>query len=248
MYQTFLGPPTASRRTTSAIRVRAKDLRYVAKQYLLAPRLAISYFPSSHARLTKRARPLCFTRAEADASFTCPPVATSTLGNGLKLHVVERRESAQGRRRASGEAWGDRRSPPRSGLASMTAEMLEEGTATRTSLQIEAELDRVGSHLSRAEAASGARSRSTSLTRHLPESLELMADVLLHPSFPGEELERLRKQRLDGILQERVSPGAIAGKAVRKSLFGRTHPYGWPMVGEEASVREMSAPSSSSST
>ncbi len=66
-----------------------------------------------------------------------------------------------------------------------------------------------------------------------------MADVLLHPSFPGEELERLRQQRLDGILQERVSPGAIAGKAVRKSLFGSTHPYGWPVAGEESSVREM---------
>jgi zinc protease len=121
----------------------------------------------------------------------------------------------------------------------MTAEMLEEGTATRTSLQIEAELDRLGSHLSTGGSREWSAVSLDCLKRHLPESLELMADVLLHPSFPSEELERLRKQRLDGILQERVSPGAIAGKAVRKSLFGRTHPYGWPVAGEEASVREM---------
>jgi zinc protease len=121
----------------------------------------------------------------------------------------------------------------------MTADMLEQGTATRTSLQIEAELDRIGSHLS----AGGSREWSVvsldCLKRHLPESLDIMADVMLHPSFPAEELERLRKQRLDGILQERVSPGAIAGKAVRKALFGAAHPYGWPVAGEESSIREM---------
>ena len=127
----------------------------------------------------------------------------------------------------------------RSGLASMTAEMLEEGTATRTSLQIEAELDRLGSHLSSGGSREWSAVSLDCLKRHLPESLELMADVLLHPSFPSEELERLRKQRLDSILQERVSGGAIAGKAVRKSLFGRHHPYGWPVAGEESSVRDM---------
>jgi zinc protease len=168
-----------------------------------------------------------------------PEVATSTLGNDLKLMVVERREvpkvavSLLVKRGASAEPF------ERSGLASMTAEMLEEGTATRTSLQIEAELDRLGSHLSTGGSREWSALSLDCLKRHLPESLELMADVLLHPSFPSEELERLRKQRLDGILQERVSPGAIAGKAVRKSLFGPAHPYGWPVAGEESSVRDM---------
>ena len=66
-----------------------------------------------------------------------------------------------------------------------------------------------------------------------------MADVALHPSFPGEELERLRKQRLDAILQERANAGATAGRVLRKCLFGAGHPYGWPVRGEEGSVQEM---------
>ncbi len=241
MYQTFLGSPDWFHQDYQRYqRIKEKDLRTAAKKYLLEPRLAISYLPEV-SRPVDRPEPdrSVTPRLMPTPSFHVPEVSVSTLGNGLKLLVVERPEVPKVaaallvRRGASAEP------AERSGLASMTADMLEEGTATRTSLQIEAELDRLGSHLS----AGGSREWSVvsldCLKRHLPESLELMADVLLHPSFPSEELERLRKQRLDGILQERVSPGAIAGKAVRKALFGRAHPYGWPLAGEEPSVRQM---------
>jgi zinc protease len=241
MYQTFLGTPDRFQEDYERYqRLKGRDLKQVAKHYLLQPRLAVSYLPE----LSRTDGP-----PEPDRSispglrpshpFRVPEIQTVTLGNSLKLHVVERREIPKVgvallvKRGATAESYR------RSGLASMTADMLEEGTATRTSLQIEAELERMGSHLS----AGGSREWSVvsvdTLKRHLSESLELMADVVLHPSFPGEELERLRKQRLDGILQERVSPGSIAGKAVRKSLFGPRHPYGWPIAGNESSVRDL---------
>ncbi|HEY7818364.1 MAG TPA: pitrilysin family protein [Vicinamibacteria bacterium] len=241
MYQTFLGTPDRFQEDYDRYqRLKEKDLKYVAKKYLLAPRLAISYVPQA-IEPAERVEPdrSVPPPEKPTPSFHFPAVQRAALGNGLKLLVVERREvpkiaaSLLVKRGASAEH------SEKTGVASMTADMLEEGTATRTSLQIEAELDRLGSHLS----AGGSREWSAisldCLKRHLPESLELMADVLLHPSFPSEELERLRKQRLDGILQERVSPGAIAGKAVRKSLFGQKHPYGWPVAGEEGSVRSM---------
>ncbi len=241
MYQTFLETPDRFQEDYERYqRLKAKDLKYVAKKYLLEPRLAISYVPEG-SQPVERSEPdrSLSPGVKPTPSFHLPRVAISSLGSGLKLFVVERREvpkvaaSLLVRRGASAE------SIERSGLASMTAEMLEEGTATRTSLQIEAELDRLGSHLSTGGSREWSAVSLDCLKRHLPESLELMADVLLHPSFPSEELERLRKQRLDGFLQERVSPGAIAGKAVRKSLFGRTHPYGWPVAGEESSVRKL---------
>lgn len=241
MYQTFLGSPDRFQEDYERYQsIKGKDLRQAAKRYLLQPRLSVSYVPEL-SRSNGRPEPdrAISPGLRPSPPFRVPEIQTVTLGNGLKLHVVERREVPKVgvallvKRGATAEAY------QRSGLASMTADMLEEGTATRTSLQIEAELDRLGSHLS----AGGSREWSVvsldSLKRHLPESLELMADVLLHPSFPGEELERLRKQRLDGILQERVSPGAIAGKAVRKALFGPRHPYGWPIAGNESSIREM---------
>jgi len=241
MYQTFLETPDCFQEDYERYqRLKAKDLKYVAKKYLTEPRLAISYVPEA-SQPVDRGEP---DRSSAPApkptpGFHAPEVGTSTLGNGLKLLVVERREVPKVAATILVKRGASAEPPDRSGLASMTADMLEEGTASRTSLQIEAELDRLGSHLSTGGSREWSAVSLDCLKRHLPESLEIMADVLLHPSFPSEELERLRKQRLDSILQERVSGGAIAGKAVRKSLFGRTHPYGWPVGGEESSVRDM---------
>src|SRR5262249_28312482 len=67
-------------------------------------------------------------------------------------------------------------------------------------------------------------------------SLELMAEVILNPSFPGEELERQRRQRLDGILQERNSPPSIARRVFRAVLFGKKHPFGRDVAGHEGSI------------
>ncbi len=238
MYQTFLGAPDHIEEDYARYQtLTAKDLRKAAKRYLMQPRLTVSFLPET-AVSEERDEPDRSTTPVVKPThvFHAPPVATTTLGNGLKLHVVERREIPKVATALMIHVGATAESFARSGLSSMTAEMLEEGTTTRTSLQIEAELDRLGSHL----ATGGSREWSAvsldSLKRHLPESLELMADVLLHPSFPGEELERLRKQRLDGLLQEKASPGAIAGKSLRKRLFGAEHPYGWPVAGSENSV------------
>ena len=241
MYQTFLGSPDFIEKDYERYQeLTGKDLRKAAKHYLLRPRLTVSFVPET-ATVDEREEPdrSISPAVKPTPTFHVPKIATTTLANGLKLHVVERREIPKVSTALMVHVGATAESFARSGLSAMTAEMLEEGTTTRTSLQIEAELDRLGSHL----ATGGSREWSAvsldSLKRHLPASLELMTDVLLHPSFPGEELDRLRKQRLDALLQEQVSPGAIAGKSLRKCLFGGEHPYGWPIVGSRESVTDM---------
>ncbi|TDI36656.1 MAG: insulinase family protein [Acidobacteria bacterium] len=241
MYQTFLGSPDFIEADYQRYQdVQAKDIRKATKRYLLKPRLVVSYLPETSTTEDRdepdRSKKPVLKESPA---FHVPEVASTKLSNGLKLYVVERREIPKVATALVVKVGATAESFERSGLASMTAEMLEEGTTTRTSLQIEAELDRMGSHLSTGGSREWSVVSLDALKRHLPDSLELMADVLLHPGFPGEELERCRKQRLDGFLQDRVSPGAIAGKAIRKALFGKSHPYGWPISGEEKSVEAM---------
>ena len=241
MYHTFLGTPDRFEADYERYqRLKGKDLRRAAKEYLLGPRLTISYLPET-SRVEPREEPDRSQVPELKPSprFRVPEVASQRLGNGLMLHVVERREIPKVATVLLIEAGATSESFELSGLASMTAEMLEEGTITRTSLQIEADLDRLGSHLSTGGSREWSAVSLDALKRHLPESFELMSDVVLHPSFPSEELERLRKQRLDGILQDRVSPSSIAGKALRKSLFGARHPYGWPIAGNEEAVQRI---------
>ncbi len=241
MYQTFLGSPDFIEADYERYQeVQAKDLRKAAKRYLLKPRLVVSYLAETSTtedrdEPDRKNSPVL----KPSPAFHVPEVASTKLGNGLKLHVVERREIPKIATALVVKVGATAESFERSGLACMTAEMLEEGTTSRTSLQIEAELDRMGSHLSSGGSREWSVVSLDALKRHFPESLELMTDVLLHPGFPSEELERCRKQRLDGFLQDRVSPGAIAGKAIRKALFGKSHPYGWPISGEDKTIEGM---------
>ena len=95
----------------------------------------------------------------------------------------------------------------------------------------------MGSYLSTGASREWSLVSLDTLERHVSSSMELMADVALRPSFPEVELERLRKQVLDAILQDRANPNATAGRVVRKVLFGGEHPYGWPVGGDEESVK-----------
>ena len=127
----------------------------------------------------------------------------------------------------------------RPGLASMTARMLQQGTTTRTALQI---ADRVGDL--GATLISGAGTDTTgistrALSRNFPEALELLADVALHPSFPQAEIERVRSERLTAIVQEKDEPLALASRVLAAALYGPRHTYGYPDSGTTESIKAM---------
>ncbi|HYY58024.1 MAG TPA: pitrilysin family protein, partial [Pyrinomonadaceae bacterium] len=73
--------------------------------------------------------------------------------------------------------------------------------------------------------------------RHLESALGIFKDVLTGPAFPESELELQRNMRLTAIMQRRDNPQDIAGVVYSSLLYGREHPYGHPIIGDEASVR-----------
>ncbi len=122
----------------------------------------------------------------------------------------------------------------------MTAEMLDEGTQSRSALEIQAALDRMGAVLGTSGELENSEVSLDILQKHLAPAMELMADIVLNPSFPDSELERQKKLRLDDILQERNNPSSIARKLFRSLLFGAQHPYGKEVAGNEASIQAIS--------
>lgn len=166
-----------------------------------------------------------------------PPVQKLTLSNGLPVLLVEQHEVPviQVSVVARAGAGADPRDKP--GLASVTADMLDEGAGSRTALQIADELDFLGANLQ-----AGAGWDSTSVGLHVPikrlsAALPIFADVALQPTFPDSELERVRKDRLTELLQLRDEPRAIASVAFANALYGRSHRYGTAAIGTESSVR-----------
>jgi zinc protease len=239
MYHTYLGSPDFIRQDYQRYqKLSREDLRAAAERYLMKPRLAVSFVQEQSSSPSASEPDRSNQPAlRSSPTFRPPEVASVTLSNGLTLRVVEREEIPKVSVALVVKAGAVADGPEKSGLAFLTAEMLDEGTTSRSALEIEAELERMGSQLSTGASREWSVVSLDSLRRHLVPSLELMADVLLNPSFPVEELERMRKRRLDAILQDRANPNSTASRVARKLLFGPRHPYGWPVGGDESTIK-----------
>jgi predicted Zn-dependent peptidase len=116
-------------------------------------------------------------------------------------------------------------SPEQAGLHSMMVDMMSEGTLTRGPLDIVIEQEELGATISTVAGVDADQVGLTSLITNLPQSLDLMADITLRPAFTQEAFDRVQAQRLAGIEEERTSPGALAGRAFGRVLFGTENPY-----------------------
>jgi len=110
------------------------------------------------------------------------------------------------------------------GLADMTARVVRTGTASRSSRRIEEDLRRMGGDLGTFAGADTTAISIAGLAEFSGGLLELVADLARHASFPDEEFERERRQRLESLRVERTTPGFLANERFRRILFG-DHPY-----------------------
>ena len=166
-----------------------------------------------------------------------PAIQKQKLSNGLPVWIVELHEVPVAQVNLvifSGSASEPGR---KFGVASLTAAMLEQGAGSRSALEIADAVDYLGADLS-----SGSGYDSSVLRLHVPvarlnEALPIMADVALRPTFPKDELERQRQQRLTSLLQGRDDPPTIAAVSFARVLFGVEHRYGTPMSGTAETIK-----------
>lgn len=154
---------------------------------------------------------------------------TFTLDNGLKVIVVENHKIPK----LSVQLYIDAGLVPegdKAGKIDMAGGMISRGTKTRTKAQIDAETDFIGASLS----SSGSGLFGTSLKKHSDKLLTLMSDVLLNPTFPQEEFEKLKTQTLSGLESAKDDPNTISDNVGNVLTYGKDHPYG--EVTSEASV------------
>ncbi len=126
------------------------------------------------------------------------------------------------------------------GLASFTANMLQQGTSTRNATQIADEAALLGTTLSSGATMDGSTVGAGSLTKNFPGVLDLISDVVLHPTFPSEEVERRRASRLAAFADDRGDPSVIVSRTGVSALFGPHSPFGYDNAGTEDSIKAMS--------
>jgi len=168
-----------------------------------------------------------------------PVPNTFKLANGLTVILNERSGLPVVAASLVVRTGSEANPPERPGLASFTARMLDEGTATRTSLQIADEAAQLGASFGTSSSQDASFVSGASLKKNFPALLEIMADVALRPAFPPEEIERQRSIRLGDLVQEKDDPIQTALRLSSAVLFGPRHPYGFPQIGTESGLKGM---------
>jgi zinc protease len=160
-----------------------------------------------------------------------PQLERATLSNGLKIVLARRASIPQVRFDLLLDAGfaADKAGIP--GTASLAMAMLDEGTARRTSLQISDQLAQLGANLATGSKLDVSSVSLEALRENLDASLEIYGDVILHPSFPRSDFERLKKQRLAQIQQEKADPVGLALRVFPGLLYGKGHAYSNPWTG-----------------
>jgi len=238
--QVFGGSPDAYKGNLAFVETAtAEDVQQAARQWLSdgVYILEVHSYPElkAAASAADRSKP---PSPGAPPAVRFPVLERATLANGLKV-VLARRDAVPVLNIQllvdAGTAADQFASP---GTASLAMNMLDEGTKTRSSLQISEELQRLGAGLGTSAGLDTSTVSLSALKPNLNASLEIFADIVLNPSFPESEFARLQKQTLAAIQQEKAEPFSIALRVFPGLLYGTGHAYGNPMTGSgtEASV------------
>ena len=172
--------------------------------------------------------------------FRPPAVQKQMLPGGLQVWLAERRDLPLVEASLVLQCGAGTDFRGLSGLAALTADVLDTGTSKRDAIALSSALERLGSTLRARAGYDGSSVSLTSLPRHARESIGILAEIVAEPAFPDREVERLRGQRLSGILQQKDRPATVASLLLQRTLYGIDHPYGSDIGGTEKSVRSIS--------
>jgi zinc protease len=180
--------------------------------------------------------------AAAEPNWAPPEAKSFTLKNGIPVYLVENPSLPLVSVNLLMKVGREANPAGKAGLAALTANLLDEGTTTRTGSQIAGEAAMLGAALSAGQGDELATVSLDALTgESLAPSLDLMADVALHPRFDKADVARVKTETLTSIQSQKSEPRDVVSRVFAAQLFGASHPYGTPTIGSEASVTAIGA-------
>ena len=164
-------------------------------------------------------------------SLSFPEIKTATLDNGIEVILAERRTIPVINITMQFDAGYAADMGGALGTSSFTLAMLDEGTTTRTALEISAEAEGLGAIISTSSNLDVSTVSLSALKSNMDASMALYADVLRNAAFTQQEIDRLRQQWLARIQQEKAQPIGLALRNLPPLLYGAGHAYGMPLTG-----------------
>jgi zinc protease len=257
------GDPLAYRSVLDKIfAVTPEDVGRVARAYLGPGRIEVRVSPGARAAPRLRAEPFAVAveppviirpAAHADTfdrsitptvgspvTFVPPSIKRRRLSNGLDVRIVVRHDLPTVKLTLvvkSGETSAPRN---KDGLGSLTVKLLEEGTKSRTALQMEHDLGEIGATFATEGLMESSTISLTAASRHLSHALDLYADAVLNPAFLDAEYLRLKLGRLAEIRDRADNAEQIAEDVLPRLLYHPDHPCARARLGTVESITAIS--------
>ena len=171
--------------------------------------------------------------------FSFPAVSRSKLKNGIPLVFSETEGLPVVTFSLLLPGGALREAPEQSGLASLTASLLESGTSRLSAAEIAERVEDLGIRLSVGTSWEMSHADFTVLSSKAREAAALIAELVSDPIFPDEEVERVRSQQLAGILQKRADPRGLANEVVGRYIFSPDSPFSRALSGTPETVKTL---------
>jgi zinc protease len=257
-------PSAADKQLAAIAGVTAADVQRVARKYLTDNRSAtLVYLPDSMAKGAKsdpvgvaasvKVAPLVtpkdivlHTQAPegqrvavpapaAPVAAAIPAVSETKLANGMRVIVVEKRDLPIVTATLVAPGGGSGDADGKAGTAALAADLMTKGTKTRSAEQIAQQIESLGGSIGAGADWDAAFATVTVKADQVDPAMALLADVARNPVFAQDEIDRSRKQSLDGLTVQLKNPAAVAGIVASRAVFG-TAPYGNMLGGTPGSL------------
>lgn len=242
-YQTFQGNPDYYKIVLQQkMDANTQNLKDVANKWLSDGVYVLEVLPFTDPKTTSPdADRTSIPELSTPPTPTFPKFQRATLSNGLKIILAQRNTIPAVNMALTFDAGYAADFGNKAGTSKLLMNMLDEGTKTRSALQISDEVEALGSSLSTGSGLDMSYIFLNSLTANIDKSLNLMADVLINPTFPDKEFDRVKKELLVKIRQEQLRPNSMVLRVTPKLLYGANHTYGTPFTGSgtEESVKSI---------
>jgi zinc protease len=165
-----------------------------------------------------------------EGAYVPPAPVTFVLKDGIEVFLVENHRLPLVSVRILHGGAGTREDGAKLGLAALTADLLDEATATRTALELPEDLERLGARVGIGTGSDGAVVAIDTLAETLEPTLAIAADMIQRPRLDAADFERIKAERLADLALRPDEPRAIAGIVFEETVFG-AHPYANPGSG-----------------
>ena len=165
-----------------------------------------------------------------------PTSWTATLDNGMKVYGIEQNEIPTVNFSLVIEGGHLLDDMNNNGVANLMTDIMMEGTATKTPLELEEEIEMLGANINMYTTRESIVIRGNTLVRNFDEAMALVEEILLEPRWDEEEFALIKTRTINEIKRSDANPNTVAGRVFNKLLYGKDHIFSYPTSGTVASV------------